>query len=60
MLVISAMRHFAQELRVAEGRVTYNPLEDRLPSPKTLLRLAIARHAPAQITITEPGDWHLI
>jgi len=58
-LVFAAMRHFAQELRAAGWQVDYRQLDDRLPDLGAALDAAIARHAPARIIVTEPGEWRL-
>ena len=58
-LVFAAMRHFAEELRTAGWRVEYRRLDEGLPDLGTALEQAIARHRPAQVIVTEPGEWRL-
>lgn len=59
--ILSAMRHFARELR-AEGLVVdYVRLDDpenRGDFTGELAR-AVARHAPDRIVVTEPGEWRV-
>ncbi|MDV7272066.1 cryptochrome/photolyase family protein [Thioclava sp. A2] len=58
-LVFAAMRHFAEDLRTAGWQVDYRRIDERLPDLEAALKAAIARHAPAQIVATEPGEWRL-
>lgn len=58
-LVFAAMRHFAEELRAAGWQVDYRRIDERLPDLEAALKAAIARHAPAQIVVAEPGEWRL-
>ena len=60
--VLSAMRHFAEELREAGWRVRYTALDDPDNAgsiPGELLRAAQATGA-AEVIATEPGEWRLI
>ena len=62
VLVLSAMRHFADELRAEGVRVEYVRLDDPLNSG-TLggeVARAVARHRPARVVVTEPGEWRLL
>lgn len=61
VLVLSAMRHFAEELRASGVPVDYVRLDDPANSGSFTgeLRRAIARHRPQQIIITEPGEWRV-
>ena len=61
VLVLSAMRHFADELRRSGVRVDYVPLDapGNSGSLTTEIQRAIARHAPDRIVVTEPGEWRV-
>ena len=61
-LILSAMRHFAEELRAQGWRVAYSRLDDPENSqsiPGELLRRATETGA-AEVLATRPGDWRLI
>lgn len=60
-LVLSAMRHFADELRQDGLCVDYVTLDDpdNTHSFTGELERAIARHAPDDIIMTEPGEWRV-
>ncbi len=59
--ILSAMRHFAEELRAEGIAVDYvrldNP-ENRQNFSGELMR-AISRHRPDQLHVTEPGEWRV-
>ena len=61
VLVFSAMRHFAAELRAAGVHVDYIALDD--PANTHSLRgevlRAAARHGAPRIVATSPGEWRL-
>ena len=59
--VLSAMRHFAQELRAEGIAVDYVQLDDpgNSHSFTTELARAVARHQPTQVVVTEPGEWRV-
>ncbi|NOW45201.1 deoxyribodipyrimidine photolyase-related protein [Novosphingobium sp. SG751A] len=61
-LVLAAMRHFAAELRADGWHVDYITLDD--PANTGSLRgevmRACARHATADVIVTEPGEWRLM
>jgi deoxyribodipyrimidine photolyase-related protein len=61
VLVFSAMRHFAEKLRAEGWRVDYIKLEDdgNTQSLKQEVVRAVARHAIANVVMTEPGEWRL-
>ena len=61
VLVLSAMRHFAGELRERGVVVDYVRLEapDNSGTLTSELRRAVARHQPQQLIITEPGEWRV-
>ncbi len=61
VLVLSAMRHFAAELRAEGLRVDYVHLEDpaNTGSFGGELARAVARHRPERIVTTEPGEWRV-
>ncbi len=61
-LFLSAMRHFAQAASERHGPVDYTRLDDA-GNADTLageLRRAIARHQPAGLVMTAPGDWRVL
>lgn len=60
-LILSAMRHFAEELRGRRVRVAYSRLDDpgnTQSIPGELIRRA-AEFGAAQVIATAPGDWRL-
>jgi len=62
VLVLSAMRHFAAQLRARGICVDYIEL-DAAGNSGTLageLQRAVQRHAPAQVVMTEPGEWRVL
>jgi deoxyribodipyrimidine photolyase-related protein len=60
-LVLSAMRHFAEELRKEGIRVDYVRLDDseNTGSFTGELRRAVARNRPSRVVATEPGEWRV-
>ena len=62
ILILSAMRHFAEELRARGFTVDYMRLDDKenTGSLTTEVQRAAARHQPARIIITEPGEWRVL
>jgi deoxyribodipyrimidine photolyase-related protein len=61
-LILSAMRHFAAELRAAGWRVAYSTLDDPENSQSItgeLIRRA-AESGAQEVIATRPGDWRLI
>ena len=61
VLVLSAMRHFARELRTAGLHVDYVELDDPGNSGSFTgeLRRALSRHHVDRIVVTEPGEWRV-
>ncbi|UOK70670.1 cryptochrome/photolyase family protein [Ancylobacter polymorphus] len=59
--LLAAMRHFAQALRAEGIRVDYVRLDDagNTQSFTGELARAVARHAPASVIVTEPGEWRV-
>ncbi len=59
--VLSAMRHFAYELREEGWSVDYVTLTERENTGSILGELdrALARWSPRQVVVTEPGEWRL-
>ncbi|MFY0691646.1 MAG: cryptochrome/photolyase family protein [Paracoccaceae bacterium] len=59
--VFSAMRHFAQELAAAGWQVDYTRFDDPANSGTLTGELdrCLARHGPAQVLMTEPGEYRL-
>jgi deoxyribodipyrimidine photolyase-related protein len=60
-LILSAMRHFADELRHAGWTVDYVRLDDPGNSGSFTgeVARAVARHRPTAIRIVEPGEWRV-
>ncbi|MBE0453912.1 MAG: cryptochrome/photolyase family protein [Roseovarius sp.] len=61
-LILSAMRHFAEELRAAGWQVAYTRLDDREATGSIvgeLMRRAEA-HGTSDVIATQPGEWRLI
>lgn len=61
-LVLSAMRHFAAELRARGATVDYVTLEapGNTHSLRGELLRAVERHRPEAVVVTEPGEWRLL
>jgi deoxyribodipyrimidine photolyase-related protein len=61
VLVLSAMRHFAEELAARGVHVDYVKLDDpqNTQSLRGEMLRAVARHRPARVVATEPGEWRL-
>ncbi len=62
VLILSAMRHFAEELRAKGIKVDYVKLDDEANTGSFAgeLARAIQRHKPARIMVTEPGEWRVL
>jgi deoxyribodipyrimidine photolyase-related protein len=60
-LVLSAMRHFAEELRREGVRVDYVRLDDpsNTGSFGGELKRAVRRLKPSRVVVTEPGEWRV-
>jgi len=61
-LILSAMRHFAAELRAEGIAVDYVTLNDpqNTGSFTGEVTRAAARHKPDRIVVTEPGEWRVL
>ncbi len=61
VLVLSAMRHFAEALRAEGVRVEYTTLDDpaNTQSLRGELARAVARHQPCRVVATECGEYRL-
>ncbi len=61
VFILSAMRHFAAALRAEGIWVAYVTLGDpaNTHSFGGELARAVARHAPARVILTEPGEWRV-
>jgi deoxyribodipyrimidine photolyase-related protein len=61
VLVLSAMRHFADALRSRGVKVDYVALDapENTGRLTTEIQRAIARHAPDRLVVTEPGEWRV-
>jgi deoxyribodipyrimidine photolyase-related protein len=59
--LFSAMRHFADELRAAGWTVDYVKLDDadNWGCFTEQVKHAVASHAPAQIIVTDAGEWRV-
>ncbi len=62
VLVLSAMRHFAQALRSRNVQVDYVRLDDpeNTGSLRGEMLRAVERHRPERVVLTEPGEWRLL
>lgn len=62
VLVLSAMRHFAQALRARGVAVDYVTLDDPANTHGLAgeVARAAARHRPARILCTHPGEWRVL
>jgi deoxyribodipyrimidine photolyase-related protein len=60
-LILSAMRHFAEDLRERGVKVDYVRLDDADNTGTFTgeLERAVARHRPERIILTEPGEWRV-
>jgi deoxyribodipyrimidine photolyase-related protein len=61
VLVLSAMRHFASELRERGAVVDYVELDaaENTGSFNSEVLRAVARHDPERLVLTEPGEWRV-
>jgi deoxyribodipyrimidine photolyase-related protein len=61
VLVLSAMRHFAEELRQRGVAVDYVKLDApaNTGNLSSEVQRAAARHAPDSLVVTEPGEWRV-
>ena len=59
--ILSAMRHFADELRAEGWQVDYVPLDDPANSHSLTgeLSRAVDRIQPEAVMVTEPGEWRV-
>lgn len=57
---LSAMRHYAADLRDAGWRVEYRELDDGVTSIGAGIELAVAAHSPDALWFTEPGEWRVL
>lgn len=62
VFVLSAMRHFAEELRADGVIVDYIRFDDpdNTGSITGELQRAVTRHQPTELVITSPGEWRLL
>jgi len=62
VLVLSAMRHFARAMAARGVAVDYVRLDDpaNTQSFATEVARAVARHRPARIVATHPGEWRVL
>jgi deoxyribodipyrimidine photolyase-related protein len=61
VLFLSAMRHFAQELRARGWHCDYRKLDDP-KNQQTLageLKAAVRKHRPEGLVLVQPGDWRV-
>ncbi len=61
VLILSAMRHFADELRQRGVAVDYVRLDDPNNSGTLTTEVvhAVSRHVPSGLVVTEPGEWRV-
>lgn len=59
--ILSAMRHFADELCALGFRVEYVRLDDKANTGSFTgeLMRAVARNKPDRVVVTEPGEWRV-
>jgi len=55
LLILSAMRHFAEEHRAEGWEVEYHTLADA-PDMESVLKRHCAEHQPASILLTQPNN----
>ncbi len=62
VLILSAMRHFADELRREGLTVDYVRLDDPANAGSFTgeVTRAVSRHKPSRIVVTEPGEWRVM
>ena len=62
VLVLSAMRHFAETLRQRGLTVDYVDLDDpdNTGSFTTEIQRAVVRNSPSRIVVTEPSEWRVL
>ncbi len=62
VMILSAMRHFAAGLRLRGLTVDYIRLDDphNTGSFDGEVQRALARHRPASLIMTEPGEWRVL
>ena len=61
-LILSAMRHFADELRNLGWTVDYVPLDapENTQSFKGEVQRAVHRHGATEVLVTWPGEWRVL
>jgi deoxyribodipyrimidine photolyase-related protein len=61
-LILSAMRHFADELRNLGWTVDYVPLDapENTQSFKGEVQRAVYRHGATEVLVTWPGEWRVL
>jgi deoxyribodipyrimidine photolyase-related protein len=62
ILLLSAMRHFSEELKANGYKIEYIQLEDarNTQSLKKELKKAIEKHQPSQVVVTHPSEYGLL
>lgn len=62
VLVLSAMRHFAEELKDGGFNVDYVRLDNKenTGSFSGELQRAVSRHGAGRVVVTEPGEWRVL
>ena len=62
VLLFSAMRHFAEELKALGWRVAYTRLDEPLNAGSFAgeIQRAVAAHQPQKIIVAEPGEWRVL
>jgi len=60
--ILSAMRHFAQDLRAERLNVDYVTLDDPANTGSFTgeVERAVRRHRPSKVVVTEPGEWRVV
>jgi len=60
--ILSAMRHFAKELRDAKIKIDYTSLDNpyNTGSLKSEIQKAIQKHQPVKIIVTSPSEYRIL
>ena len=58
VLIYSAMRHYAEDLRARGRKVHYDELDDT-PAYEDALCAFVKKHQPSEIVVMEPNEWEM-
>jgi deoxyribodipyrimidine photolyase-related protein len=61
VLIFSAMRHFADELRTLGWKVDYRTIDETGPKGSFTAEVAraVSKHKAKRVVVTEPGEWRV-